>query len=1219
MTLFVRDASSASQLTSELKSLVTKLEPGVRDRLDSSPEVLAKWRSAYDALHKGERTSETWVQWSDSRITQVASAWVMLTVFARFCEDNELFGPSGPVWFAGPQHRRQEAVELRIEMFRRDGEATDVTWLRRMMAFFADQDATRSLVGDDCPASGLDLSDAGAEQLVLFWREHTDDGDLRWDFTDPDLSTRFLGDVYQDLSEAVRKKFALLQTPEFVEEFILDLTLTPALEEQPLQGFKLIDPTCGSGHFLIGGFHRILAAWQDTEPDTPRATLVQRTLDSVTGVDINPYAVAIARFRMLIAAMQASRVQNLKELPRFDFRLACGDSLTKVGHGMLDFGAGNDGDTDPRLAVLSETERRLLIDVLTPGQYDVVVGNPPYVTPKDKAARKQYGRDYSTCHMKYALSVPFMQRFFQLAKPDSAGKAGFVGQITSNSFMKREFGKKLIGDFLTRKDLTYVVDTSGAYIPGHGTPTVIVAGRNQLPTLPHVRAVLGVQGEPGRPDDAAQGLVWSSIRDHTQDSTPDGTDEIYEDQWITVTDLPRKQLAQHPWSLTGGGAVELAGLIDMNSKRRLKSAIAGRIGFASFPGLDEAFISTRAELSRSVGNKRLTRELIEGEVVRDWETSPTAAAFVPYAPLDLVPFSPHALWSARQWPYRTSLSATVGFSGESKTDAGVAWWAWYRWVPTRYRTPLSITFAFVATHNHFVLDRGGKVFKQSAPVIKLPKAATEDDHLKLLGVLNSSVACFWLKQNCHDKGNGGIGGGIASDTWERFYEFTGTTLKDFPLPASLPLERGRVIDSLAQELTRVTPAAVAESAAPTAQRLEQARAEYERLRGLLIAQQEELDWECYHLYGITEKPLTYSGTVPQVALGERAFEISMARDIDRGELDTAWFDRHGSVPTSVIPAHLPADYQELIQRRLDAAAASKNVRLLEAPEHKRRWASDGWEAMQQAALQDWLLTQLEAREFWYDAQGRPRTRTVNELTTALSGNEEFEEVLQLWGQRPNEAMAKTLERLLVPEAVPHAAPLRLKESGMRKRRAWEHTWDLQRQEDAGTLPTEPDPKQPGGRKNIDIPVPPKYSTADFRKASWWQHRGKLDVPKERFILYPGAGSTEDTSMLLGWAGWDHADQGTALASLIIARSGDGSDSTVVVPLLVGLSEVLPWIHQWHPDVMPEMGLTLGEYLTSVLEQNAQDHGLAVSQLADWRPPTTQRKKSTTKRKKKATS
>ncbi len=72
---------------------------------------------------------------------------------------------------------------------------------------------------------------------------------------------------------------------------------------------------------------------------------------------------------------------------------------------------------------------------------------------------------------------------------------------------------------------------------------------------------------------------------------------------------------------------------------------------------------------------------------------------------------------------------------------------WSRRVSARaLRSPLSITFAFVATHNHFVLDRGGKVFNRSAPVIKLPDTATEADHLALLGLLNSSTACFWMKQ-----------------------------------------------------------------------------------------------------------------------------------------------------------------------------------------------------------------------------------------------------------------------------------------------------------------------------------------------------------------------------------------------------------------------------------------------------------------------------------------
>ncbi len=92
--------------------------------------------------------------------------------------------------------------------------------------------------------------------------------------------TRFLGDLYQDLSEAARKKYALLQTPEFVEEFILDRTLDPAIDEFGLvtshsslvtgkdtndQGqmtndyFKMIDPACGSGHFLLGAFRRIFS------------------------------------------------------------------------------------------------------------------------------------------------------------------------------------------------------------------------------------------------------------------------------------------------------------------------------------------------------------------------------------------------------------------------------------------------------------------------------------------------------------------------------------------------------------------------------------------------------------------------------------------------------------------------------------------------------------------------------------------------------------------------------------------------------------------------------------------------------------------------------------------------------------------------------------------------------------------------------------------------
>ncbi|MGH9154915.1 MAG: hypothetical protein ACRD1K_03475 [Acidimicrobiales bacterium] len=75
-------------------------------------------------------------------------------------------------------------------------------------------------------------SDDGVRAPLAYWREVVPEtGELRRDFTDPNRSTRFLGEMYQQLSAAPRKHYALLQTPHFVKEFILDHTLEPAIEE----------------------------------------------------------------------------------------------------------------------------------------------------------------------------------------------------------------------------------------------------------------------------------------------------------------------------------------------------------------------------------------------------------------------------------------------------------------------------------------------------------------------------------------------------------------------------------------------------------------------------------------------------------------------------------------------------------------------------------------------------------------------------------------------------------------------------------------------------------------------------------------------------------------------------------------------------------------------------------------------------------------------------
>src|SRR6202042_3731404 len=144
---------------------------------------------------------------------------------------------------------------------------------------------------------------------------------------DASMSTRFLGDLYQDLSQHAKDTYALLQTPVFVEEFILDHTLEQALKERSLEGFKLIDPTCGSGHFLLGAFGRLLDRWHMHAPAMEAQARVQTALDAIHGVDLNPFAVAIARFRLMVEALQACDLRSLEDAPAFKYHLAVGDSL----------------------------------------------------------------------------------------------------------------------------------------------------------------------------------------------------------------------------------------------------------------------------------------------------------------------------------------------------------------------------------------------------------------------------------------------------------------------------------------------------------------------------------------------------------------------------------------------------------------------------------------------------------------------------------------------------------------------------------------------------------------------------------------------------------------------------------------------------------------------------------------------------------------------------
>lgn len=135
----------------------------------------------------------------------------------------------------------------------------------------------------------------------------------------------------------------------------------------------------------------------------------------------------------------------------------------------------------------------------------------------------------------------------------------------------------------------------------------------------------------------------------------------------------------------------------------------------------------------------------------------------------------------------------------------------------------------------------------------------------------------------------------------------------------------------------------------------------------------------------------------------------------------------------------------------------------------------------------------------------------------------------------------------------------------------------------------------------DIPVPPKYASADFLKATYWKLRGKLDVPKERWVSYPGAERAGDDSLLIAWAGWDQLQQAMALAEYYIdARDNQGYQEERLKPLLAGLADLIPWLKQWHNASDPNLGMGLGDYFAGFLDEQCRGLGMTVDNVQQAR-------------------
>jgi hypothetical protein len=1029
----------------------------------------------------------------------------------------------------------------------------------------------------------------GCSALWKLWHHPNRDGEL-YIWNGEGFDSHFLGDLYQDLDADIRKRYALLQTPPFVEKYILDHTLTPALAEfdpaklrEAGQTFRLLDPTCGSGHFLIGAFHRLADYWRDRH-GLDKWEACERALEGVWGCDINPHAVEIAAFRLLLEVVARTGVKDLERLANLKLNLRAMDSLIPweqtIKQGEL-FSAKD------RLDAYATPKQRSENAAFLKREFHAVVGNPPYITPKDVRKRDDYRVFWpDSAAGKYALSAPFAERMFVVGS-----HGAFVGQITANSFMKREFGKKLITTAFVRCELTGVIDTSGAYIPGHGTPTVILFGRHRKRSSDKIWAILGKRGEPRRPSDATQGLVWSAIASTLPGQPSD------ESPFVTSTLVAAVDFQRHPWSLGGGEAGTIKAALEETPRRMHQ--VADSIGNLTKMIEDEMYFDPPPSVRRSAACPSIT--LLEGEYVRDWDASQGVKAVYPYElgsrePMDLGRDVPafHHFWYARGilWERRSRASKFAPLRVIPKAK----FFEYPFYAPETTRG-FGICFGFVSTHNHFVLDRGGKVFNRSAPVIKLHPSCTLDDHLDLLGLLNSSSLGFWMKQVFHNKGNSTDAAG-ARTTGEfalDSFEYDSTKLQQAPITTrdrDPRIALASALDATAHERAACLPAALlaagAWSPASLVTDLTKAHDHYLAHTRRMVALQEELDWLTYGSYNLMDPiPTIGPDAIEPLAPGHRPFEIVLARKDDEADEDekSAWWSRHGHDRVTEIPSSYSETHRARLQQRIDLIESDPRLALLETPPYKRRWQLADWASETKKAAESWLLDRLEdlfAPATETSPRGplaEPKPYRLEDIAVAWARDPRVAAVAGVWtGTGPSVDVSLVAEKLLRTNAIPDNPNRLYSDEGLRKLAEWKRVWELQDQEDAwekaavdakarGDAPPKQrliDPDDPA-RELTSIPLPPKFDKSDFVRSEFFSIRGKLNVSRERFILFADLSPNR-----FGWNGWRDRERALAQVEAFTLAENDPqqplplptSDDPRRCGVTFGLWESLPDVRRW---------------------------------------------------------
>jgi hypothetical protein len=241
------------------------------------------------------------------------------------------------------------------------------------------------------------------------------------------IPVEILSHLYQHFAQ---KGKGAVFTPPMVASLMLDYVMP---YEHLTGSERILDPTCGSGIFLVGAFRRLVHFWQSNhgwqQPDVE--TLKEILKRSIFGVELQEGAVHLTAFSLALAVCDALQPNVIWRELRFD-RL--------VGNNLQ---IGDFAEKLPALRAIVKNEG-----------FSVIVGNPPFLSTLTDAARL-----YRT-QQKHAVAIPDNQMAYFIAEQALSllKDEGKLCLIQPHGFLYNEKARAFQKAFLAANQLETVLD-----------------------------------------------------------------------------------------------------------------------------------------------------------------------------------------------------------------------------------------------------------------------------------------------------------------------------------------------------------------------------------------------------------------------------------------------------------------------------------------------------------------------------------------------------------------------------------------------------------------------------------------------------------------------------------------------------------------------------------------------------------------------------------------